>query len=87
VQWRNFALNYQGSVPAPKTAAGGGGAAVWMNTPSTQTAATNQLESGGYNGTRLAPTQFQSTYTGHLLNGSCHLLPCGFGAGHVDFHA
>lgn len=85
-QWRNFALDFQGSVPAPRTQAGSGGAAVWMNTPATQDAVTRQIEGEGYNATRLAPAQFQPTYSGHLLDRSWHLMP-GFGAGHVDFHA
>lgn len=85
-QWRDLGLGFRGEVPAPKTEAGPGGTAVWMNTPATQNGLTRQIEGEGYNATRLAPTQFQSTYTGHLLNRSWHLLP-GFGAGHVDFHA
>jgi hypothetical protein len=85
-QWRNFAVAFQGSVPAPKTESGPGGAAVWMNTPTTENQITHQIESEGYNATRLAPTQFESTYEGHLLDRSWHLLS-GFGAGHLDFHA
>jgi hypothetical protein len=85
-QWQDFGLGFRGVVPAPKTDAGSGGTAVWMNTPATQDNVTRQIESEGYNATRLAPAQFQPTYTGHLLDPSWHLMP-GFGAGHVDFHA
>jgi hypothetical protein len=85
-QWRNFAVDFQGTVPPPKTQAGSGSTAVWMNTPASQSEVTRQIESEGYSAVRLAPRQFQSTYAGHLLDRSWHLLP-GFGAGHVDFHA
>jgi len=84
---RDVTLNGQGLDVPHRTEGGPGGGPFWTNTVDSQVQAERQLEAEGYNGVRLAPTQFESSYLGGLLDESYHLLNPGFHWGAVDFHA
>jgi len=60
---------------------------VFAKSTATMNAAIRALDAQGSHLLRLAPAQFQSDYTGHLLAGSYHLLDPQFTlGGRVDFH-
>jgi hypothetical protein len=70
-----------------RTEGGTGGGPVWTNTVQSQVAQERGLVANGANATRLAPAQFESDYTGHLLDQDFHLQNPSYGESHIDFHA
>jgi len=77
-----------GNLAVPiRTQGGPGGGPVWTNTVQSQVSTERDLNSHGSNALRLAPTQFESTYMGHLLDQDFHVLNPSYGTAHIDFHA
>jgi hypothetical protein len=84
---RQINLSGHGLDVQRRTQGGAGGGPVWTNTVQSQVSVERELTTNGANALRLAPTQFQDTYDGGLLDQNFHLLNSDYSFVHVDFHA
>ena len=82
---RDFTQSFTPLVPPIRREAGGGGDAVWMNTPESTDALVRQVEASGYAALSLGGAWPPFPYEGHLLNGGFHQLDPMFGGLKADY--